>query len=911
MAAEPLPMAMAGRQDYAAEPQQVLAALSATIAGLRRDEVEQRRRRYGRNALPPPRVRSPWRRFFSQFNNVLIWLLVGSGLVSLLFAHYVDSGVIFGVVLINGVVGFVQEGRAEEALRSILVMTRTHSLVLRDGMLVTVDSEELVPGDVVALRAGDRVPADLRLLEVQDLHCDESALTGESLPVSKQIHRLPEDTVLAERTNMAYMGTMVTRGTGRGVVCHISVASQLGSINALVQQVRLVNTPLHEKLARFARVLSAAILALSAAVIMIGTLLRGYAFADMVQAAIGIAVASIPEALPAVVTVTLAFGVLRMAHRRALVRRLPAVEVLGSVDVICADKTGTLTANVMSVRQLRTAGGNYLVEGEGYAPIGRIVRAAEGDRGEAGNDPLLREAAMIALLCNDANLTQDRQGWLLHGDPTEGALLAFAGRAGLPHPGDGAHHPRLQAIPFNAEHRYMVTRHSAAAGTDWLAVKGAPDRLLEFCSSQLVKGGVEPLDLGFWQQQLHAMAAQGMRVMGLARRELPHDQPLARAQAESGLTLVALAGLSDPPRPEAVAAVARCQAAGIRVKMITGDNPITAAAIGRELGLDARKVLTGKELDQLTPEQLVEQASTTDIFARTSPANKLQLVEALQSQGRVVAMTGDGVNDAPALRQANIGIAMGQRGTDAAREAADFVLTDDNFVSIADAVAAGRTVYDNIYKSIIFILPTSIAEAAVITVAILFGIVLPVSPAQVLWVNMATEITLSLALIFERAEADIMRRPPRPAGAAIIGRGMLLRLFLVAGCGAAIVFWLFHFSLMRGASLEYARAVAVTALVFFEAFYLFNCRFLQETIFHRRILQGSRPALVAIAAALLLQWGFCYLPFMQALFDVAAIAPADWLLIAAATALILPVVELEKLLQRWLGAARYHRPAPH
>jgi magnesium-transporting ATPase (P-type) len=808
------------------------------------------------------------------------------------------------VVLINGIVGFIQEGRAEAALRSIMSMTRTRCRVLRDGGLRETDSEVLVPGDVVILKAGDRVPADLRLFYIKDLQCDESALTGESQPVMKQTDSLQPDTDLAERTNMGYMGTLVTAGTARGVICHTGVQTQIGSINTMVQQVHMPSTPLQVQLQRFAGQLTIAILVLAVLIMLFGVFVRDYEFAAMVQAAIGIAVASIPEAIPAVVTVTLAIGVMRMARKKTLVRRLPAVEVLGSVDVICSDKTGTLTANRMTVREVVTASHSYRVldagqTGDRDSPVGLVGEIQRDDSGQVADgksEGELALAARVALLCNDASVAADPDGGQLQGDPTETALLAFAIKSGLQPDTVRQEQPRHDQLPFDAEHRFMATLHRDDQGCHWLAVKGAPEQLLEACATQAVAEGTAPVDSAYWHERIAALGRQGMRVIALATKVVDEKVQLSHENVLRDLTLVALTGISDPPRPEAVAAIARCHSAGIRVKMITGDNPLTAAAIGNELGLNTRSVLTGRQLSMLDDQQLALAVEEVDVFARTSPANKLQLVKALQNRGHVVAMTGDGVNDSPALRKSNIGIAMGERGTDAAREASDFVLMDDNFANIAEAVAEGRTVFDNIHKSIVFILPTSMAEAAVITAAILMGLVLPITPAQVLWVNMTTAITLSLALVFEASEANVMQRPPRDSRRGIITGAMLVRLLLVAGSGALIVFLLFRHYLDRGYSIEYARAIAVTALVFIESFYLLNCRFLYHSIFNRRMLQNLSPVLYAVSAVMVLQAGFCYLPVMQRMFDITAIAAVDWLVIALATGTIVLLVEIEKAL---------------
>jgi magnesium-transporting ATPase (P-type) len=936
---------------HAVETNVILAALHTTETGLDEKAVEERLARHGPNTLPMAAPTPAWKRLLGQFHNVLIYVLLVSSLISLLLGHYVDSGVIFAVVVINALVGFIQEGKAEAALRAILAMTKTHCTVVREGTSTRIDSAALVPGDIVVLQPGDRVPADLRLFYIKNLQCDESALTGESQPVSKQAGVVPANSPLAERGNMAYMGTIVTFGTARGVVCTTGSATEIGTISGLVRQTPLAPTPLQEQLRHFGRQLSVAILLLAFVSMLFGVLFRGYTLSEMFQAAISIAVAAIPEGLPAIVTISLAIGVQRMARNKALVRRLPSVEVLGSVNVICSDKTGTLTTNTMAVRELVHTRRHYRVSGEGYRPEGTFIPRSEPPLAEAAktelpetapreDDVLLDRAALIAVLCNDANVKEYGGEWQLSGNPTEGALLVLAMKRGYSRENTDRRWPRIDELPFETERRYMATLHRGTDDRYLVAVKGAPDRLIPSSKYQLGEQGLETIDREYWQHTLDALAGRGMRVMALAQKEMSaaewekaglesekiepglkatatgpefkrteagfaapaFDTPgtvseLTHDFAANDLTLVALAGISDPPRPEAIDSIRQCHNAGIRVKMVTGDNPTTARAIGRELGLNAERVITGSELDSLSPEALLEIVDEVDIFARASPANKIQLIDALQRRKYIGAMTGDGVNDAPALRRADIGVAMGRKGTDAAKEASDIVLTDDNFQTIAKAVEEGRTVYDNIVKAILFILPTSLAEASVIVVAIAIGSVLPITPAQILWINMVTAVTLALALAFEPPEANIMQRPPRPRHQGLITPNLLVRLFLVGFTAAAIIFWLF--SLYRtAATVEFARTVAVNALVMIEAFYLINCRLLNYTIFTSAILRGAWPSVLAIASVLVLQGLFTYLPVSQRLFGLASIGAGEWLLILGFTSPILFVVEAEKWLWR-------------
>ncbi|MEX1056871.1 MAG: HAD-IC family P-type ATPase [Natronospirillum sp.] len=884
---------------HALATKEVLRQLDSGAKGLSADDAQKRLTKWGANALPTQPPTPNWKRWLRQFHNLFIYVLLASALISLLLSHWVDAGVIVGVVLINATIGFVQEGKAEQALRAILSMSRSQCLVLRDGATHSLDSEQLVPGDVVLLQAGDKVPADVRLLESKNLRCDEALLTGESQAVDKIVAPVSADAPLAERLNMAYMGTLISYGSGRGLVIHTGTRTEIGTINRMVQGVTLSPTPLQRQMQRFAGQLTFVILLITAVTVALGALLHDQSLASLFQGAIGIAVAAIPEGLPAIVTITLALGVERMARKRSLMRRLPAVEVLGSVDVICSDKTGTLTANAMTARALVTSTSRYSVSGEGYAPEGEIT--AESQLHDDTNSELLLTTSRIALLCNDANITREGSEWRLHGDPTEGALLSLALKQGLQADQCRNDCPRIDSLPFETEKRYMAVLHDHPDGAREMAIKGAPDRLLELCHEQLGPDGPEPLDLDYWHRQMEQLASRGMRVMALARKPMDSDQAeLHHHHMETGLMMVALVGISDPPRPEAIEAIAQCHAAGIRVLMITGDNPVTAAAIGRELGLNSERVVTGAELDRMTETERIAVIDQVDLFARTSPANKLQLVESLQARGHTVAMTGDGVNDAPALRTSDIGIAMGQKGTDAAKEASDFVLTDDNFATITQAVAEGRTVYDNIVKAITFILPTNLAQAIVIVLAILFGWLLPITPVQILWVNMVTAVTLALAMAFEQSEADIMQRPPRPRTQGLITGALMYRILLVGSLGAITVFLLFDWQLSATGDEAIARSVAVNALVLFEVFYLLSARTLNDSLWHIRYWHGMRPALIAITLVLTLQGLFTYWPVSQGIFKVGPLSASHWLVLVLVTSPILLIVELEKALARRL-----------
>ena len=879
---------------YALSEQELLAQLSSTREGLSGSEAEARVQRYGPNLLPVAASTPPWQRLLRQFRSLFIYVLLGGALISYFLGHYVDAGVILAVVLINGLIGFIQEGKAEAALNAILSISTTHCLAMRDGELLSVASTALVPGDVVSLQAGDRVPADVRLLNSKDLRSDESALTGESLASEKLCDVVAQDCPLAERHNMVFMGTMIVAGAATGVVTHTGTETQIGAINTLVNSVSIQPTPLQRQLTALARNLTLSVLALTVLIVAFGMLAHGYSFAEMLQSAIAIAVAAIPEELPAIVTIVLAFGVMRMARSNALVRRLPAVEVLGSVDIICTDKTGTLTANAMTVREIATAGVDINVSGEGYEPKGNFSTY----RSEW--EAILESAALVSMLCNDASIScDDKSQWQVNGDPTEGALQVFALKLGLDQASIKSSYPRVDVLPFETERRYMATAHNATGKDVMIALKGAPESLLPMCHTQSGPNGAQPIETLMWQNKTAALAARGMRVIALAKKISPAQHTnLSHEDVAQGMEMIALLGISDPPRKEAVAAIARCHDAGIRVKMITGDNPLTASAIGKELGLNTTRVLTGQQLDEMNPEQLAEAAEQVDIYARASPANKLQLVAALQQRKHVVAMTGDGVNDAPALRKADIGVAMGMKGTDAAREASDIVLTDDNFATITQAVEVGRTVYDNTIKSILFMLPTNLAEASIVLLAILFAWELPITAPQILWINMVTTVTLSLALAFELSERNTMQHPPRPFGQGLITPLLLRRLLLVGISGAFVVFALFLWVLDQDGTLERARAMAVNSIVMIEALYLLSSRFFEQSILHSDMRRGSGPVLISIALVLLGQLAFTYLPISQRIFEVSAISLFDWALVTASAMVVLILVEIDKALAR-------------
>jgi magnesium-transporting ATPase (P-type) len=899
---------------HSLEPATALTHFATAPDGLSPAEAADRLARHGPNRLAPPKRRGPLVRFLLHFNNVLIYVLLIAATVTALLGHWIDSSVIFGVALANSVIGFIQEGKAERALDAIREMLSPHAVVRRGGRRCEIAAEQLVPGDIVLLASGDKVPADLRLIEARSLRIEEAALTGESEPAAKQTDAVPEAAVIGDRACMAYSGTLVTFGQATGVVVATGDATEIGRISQLMATVETLATPLTRKLGEFARWVTGAILAFAGLTFAFGVAVRDYSWPEMFLAAVSLAVAAIPEGLPAILTVTLAIGVQRMAARHAIIRRLPAVETLGSVTVICSDKTGTLTRNEMTVRHVVTRECAYAVEGAGYAPHGALL--ADGVEIDPAARPDLMLLARAALLCNDElpNCTPNRMpshtpavgsAWTLEGDPTEGALLALARKAGLDVKFESQALPRADVIPFESEHRFMATLHHDHAGHALAFVKGAPERLLAMCDREQCGAGIRPLQAEFWNSAIEGLAAEGERVLALAYREFaPHTRELDFADVEQGLVLLGLTGIIDPPRPEAIAAVERCRSAGVRVKMITGDHAGTAAAIGRQLGIGGEAPpVTGSEIEQLDDQALRELVRRVDVFARSSPEHKLRLVQALQANGEVVAMTGDGVNDAPALKRADVGIAMGVKGTAAAKEAAEMVLADDNFASIGHAVEEGRTVYDNLKKSVMFFLPINGGESGALIAAVLLGAVLPITPLQILWVNMVSSVALALALAFEPTEPNVMRRPPRPVAEPILSGFLLWRVALVAALFVAGIFGMFELALARGATLEEARTIAVNTLVAMEVFYLFSVRYLVSPAFTIEGVKGTPVVLLAVGVVVILQSLFTWAPVMHGLFDTRPLAVTEIAATIAVGLLVLVLLELEKAAQS-VGQAR-------
>lgn len=877
-----------GRMDrsWAEAAPQVLEALEATPSGLSSAEAARRLEEHGPNALPEAPKAGPLKRLARQFNNLLILVLIAAAAITAGLQHWVDTAVILAVVVINAVIGFVQEGRAEAALEALRDMLAPRAAVLRDGTRQEVAGRDLVPGDIVLLEAGDKVPADLRLIEASGLSVEEAILTGESVPARKGTAAVAADADLGDRTPMVFSGTLVSEGSATGVVTATGAETQIGRISGMMAGVEQLTTPLIRQMHVFAKWLTGFILIVAALILAFTVLVRGMAFAEAFMVIVAIFVAAIPEGLPAVLTVTLAIGVQAMARRNAIIRRLPAIETLGAVSVICSDKTGTLTRNEMMVATLVTGGGAVEVTGQGYAPEGEVK----------GDPPARVLAALgrVAALCNTAGLARTDGDWRIQGDPMEGALLALAGKLGQP----WRDRPRARAtLPFDSRHRYMaVLQDDDDRGV--ILLKGAPEAVLARCDRQMGADGPEALDRDWWDDQADAIAAQGQRVLALAHKPAPGDG-LEHDDVADGLVLIGLTGLIDPPRSEAIAAVADCLAAGIDVKMITGDHKGTAQAIARQIGLaNTADVLTGAEIERMDDGALRKAALRTDVFARTSPEHKLRLVTALQARGQVVAMTGDGVNDAPALKRADAGIAMGRKGSEAAREASEIVLADDNFASIAEAVRQGRTVYANLKKVIAFLLPVNGGESAALIIAVMFGLMLPVTPLQVLWVNMVSSVALAMSLAFEPPERDVMRHPPRRADAPILSRFILWRVLVVSVLFAAGIYGQFALATAQGADVDTARTMAINTLVAMEVFYLFSIRYRHASALTWEGLRGTPAVWIAVGVVAVLQAAFTYLPPMQMLFATTALSPGQLAQCAAAGVVVLLVLEVDKLIAR-------------
>lgn len=890
---------------FSLPPAQVLELLDASPEGLTHPQSEQRLEHYGPNALAAKKRKPAILRFLAHFDDVLIYILLGSAGLKAIIGDWVDFTVILAAAVIIALVGFLQEGKAEVALASIKKMLSAQAQVLRDGSWVSVPSEQVVPGDIVRVSSGDRVPADARILESTNLRVDEAALTGESEPSEKDNRSVGADAGVGDRSSMLFSSTIISGGTATGVVTATGMETEIGRITAMVDEVENMQTPLAQKLTTLSKNLSIGIGVVVVVMIIIGRVVHHMNVDELISAAIGFVVAAVPEGLPALVTITLALGVKQMASNNAITRKMAAVETLGSVTTICSDKTGTLTQNEMTVREGATRDHVFLVSGGGYAPDGEVTV----DGGAIGleNHHQLRNLIESAALTSDAQV-QNKQGeWVLVGAPTEGALTVLAQKAGVSKQG-----ARLAEVPFDSEHKFSASLDEIQGRGLTLSVLGAPDRLLARSIQEVdAEGVIHPLDEAAWEARNAELSSHGLRVLAAATRDAsdidPDDLGLEDVQ---GLTFLGLFGIVDPPRPEAVQAIAEAHGAGINVKMITGDHGGTAVAIAQELGIASSDgeledlAITGTEIEAMTQDELRQRVRGVNVFARTSPEHKIRIVRALQSSGEVVAMTGDGVNDAPSITRADVGVAMGIKGTEATKEAADIVLADDNFATIEKAVEEGRRIFDNIRKSLVFLLPTNGAQSLVILVAVLFGMTLPLSPVQILWINLVTAVTLSLPLAAEPAEVGIMKRKPRASNEPLLPRHYVALIGLASVLIGALTLGVFLYETNQGLSHAQAQTSAVTTLAFAQLAFLFSSRFLNSSAFTWRVLQGNHLIWVAASAMVALQLVFVYAPFMHTWFGSAAIGWQSWAVVLGLSFLTFTFAEVVKAVSRKMQSGK-------
>lgn len=960
---------------YRRETEAILSELSTSDRGLTESEARERLTRFGPNKLAEVEKISLLKILLNQFKSPLIYILLIAGVVTFALEEYKDTGVIAAVLILNALIGFIQEFKAEKQVQALKKMVVAKARVLRDGKEMEVNGEEVVPGDIVLLASGGRVPADIRLIRGIEFKAAESMLTGESIPAEKTSEPIPNENLTpGDQLNMAFMGTVVVNGRARGIVVATGDRTILGHIARDVQEIRVTRSPLQQKIDRFAQAIGVIVLVAATLLFLVGILV-GEKATDMFMTAVAATVATIPEGLPIVVTIALAIGVARMAQRNAVVRKLPAVETLGSTTVICSDKTGTLTKNEMTVKHIFDGQKVYELTGTGYDPAGEILD--EGRPVKIGADPQLTMLFRIGLLCNESNVLDEEGVYRVDGDPTEGALIVSALKAGLSPEKEKDAFPQLAIIPFESDRGYMATLHRHGE-RNLVFVKGAPEKLMELCIECRADAwaGVHKVAEQF--------AREGLRVLGMAYKKIPAEQTdITMADLQSGLLFAGLQGMIDPPRPEAVEAVAGCKEAGIRVVMITGDHAVTALAIARKLGIASeeepvedlaakpvdsltddemlslfeevvgalavrsglvqrqpesvtgmhvqamsnleflemvkgllatfvkragpegavRNVLSGREIETMSDADLYHLVQKVSVYARVSPQHKLRITQQLLKHGEIVAMTGDGVNDAPALKAAHIGVAMGMTGTDVAKEASDMVIADDNFASIYRAVELGRVVFDNIRKVTFFLIPTGIAAIITILTTVMLGLPLPYLPAQLLWINIVTNGLQDVALAFEPGEKDVLKRPPRDPKSGIFNRLLVERTIIVGLLISAGVVYEFIHSLNEGMSLEKSRTIAVTVMVFFQFFQAFNSRSEMQSLFRMNPLDnpflffGTFAAFLAHLAAI-------YLPTLQWVFRMEPITPLEWLRILLISVSVVVVMEIDKLARRIIHASR-------
>ncbi|EIQ7159193.1 MULTISPECIES: cation-transporting P-type ATPase [Citrobacter] len=885
----------AGKKPYQLSVDEVLNNLQSQSSGLTQNEASARLARDGANALPEKAGKPAWLRFLTHFHDVLIYVLIAAAALTAIMGHWVDTAVILGVAVINALIGHVQENNAEKSLKGIRNMLSSAAVVIRNGQHETAPTTELVVGDIVVLRAGDRIPADLRVMEAHNLRVEEAILTGESTVVDKTAEALEGELPLGDRKNLLFSGTTLSAGAGLGVVIATGEATELGHINQMMTAIEKHRTPLLVQMDKLGKAIFSLILAMMVGLFIFSLLLRDMPMGELLLSLISLAVAAVPEGLPAIISIILSLGIQTMARKRAIIRKLPTVETLGAMSVICSDKTGTLTMNEMTVKAIITADKNYRVQGNSYEPTGEILVENDATTAEMRPGSVLETYLRTIDLCNDSQLMRNEQGhWGITGGPTEGALKVLAAKANLP-----AIDTELRSkIPFDSQYKYMAT-HFRIGQDERVLVTGAPDVLFKLCQQQQTATGTEAFTQAHWEAEIARYAKEGLRMVAAAWKPTRADAgTLTHDCLSDGLIFLGIAGMMDPPRPEAIDAIGACQQAGIRVKMITGDHPQTAMSIGGMLGIhNSAHAVTGYELEQMDDTALAEAAVTYDIFARTSPEHKLRLVKALQNKGEIVGMTGDGVNDAPALKQADVGIAMGIKGTEVTKEAADMVLTDDNFATIASAVQEGRRVYDNLKKTILFIMPTNLAQGLLIIVALLAGNLMPLTPVLILWMNMATSATLSFGLAFEAGERNIMRRPPRRPHENVMDGFAIWRVGFVGTLIAASAFMLEAWLQPRGHSPEFIRTVLLQTLVTAQWVYMLNCRVSDGFSLGRGLLMNKGIWLVS-GILLLLQLAIIYVPFLQMMFGTEALPLRYWGITLAIGVALFLIVEIEKPLTR-------------
>ena len=887
-----------GENWHSIESEKIVELFESDVSdGLGSLSIKHREEFFGKNALKEKKQDSYLKKFFMQFHNALIYILLGASAITAFLHEWVDSGVIFGVVIINVIIGFLQEVKAQEAIESLKQMMYTEAVVIRDSKKITIDSVDLVPGDIVMLESGSKVPADMRLIEIRDLKVDESMLTGESLAVFKNVSTHSQNSILGDRKNMTYSGTFVTYGRAKGIVVATSDHTELGKIAHLIENTTPMQTPLTKKIAEFSKVLLYVILALAAFTFVVGVL-RDKSAVDTFMASVALAVGAIPEGLPAAVTITLAIGVSRMASKNAIIRKLPAVETLGSVTTICSDKTGTLTQNKMTVTNIFCGGESYEVTGNGYEPKGDILQ--DGEKLNSCNNNL-NEVLKAGYLCNESYLVNKDGHYEISGDPTEGALIVSSIKCGWDEHNLNKSYPRVDILPFESDRQFMATINTDAKSADnYIYLKGSIEVLLNICDMEYVDSETKEINREQILKKVEEYASQGLRVLAIAKKVTRKDR-IEEDEIKDGFIFLGLQAMMDPPRPEAIEAVKESIGAGINIIMITGDHVLTAFSIAKMMSIvdsDAKfedSVLIGNDLLELTDNELIEKVATVKVFARVEPEQKLRIVDALQARGEVVAMTGDGVNDAPALKQADIGIAMGEGGTEVAKEASDMILSDDNFRSIAHAVKEGRIVFDNLIKFITWTLPTNLGEGLVILVAIVMGLTLPILPLQILWINMSTAIFLGLMLVFESGENYIMKRAPRNPKTPILTKEIISQMLVVGFYMLVASYGMFNYALSSGYSVEYARTVAVNIFVFIELFYLFNCKELQQSVFKTNIF-NNRLLLIGVSLMALIQVAFTHTDFMNTIFKSESLDIGTWFQIIAISFSVMFVVEIKRFI---------------